>query len=373
VNLDALPTPCLLLDPAALDRNVAAMNGALARHGVPLRQHVKTAKCVAVAERAGKAHGRAITVSTLAEAEAFVAAGWDDVLYAVGLVPQKVPRLMALATRAMLTAVVDSAEVVARIAREVPLSRRLRLLIEIDVGQHRAGVSPDGPELLAIAHAIQLEPSLALGGVMAHAGHGYDAEDRAALVRIAEDERGLAVRAAERLRQAGFAAPIVSIGSTPTALFAESLTKITEVRAGVYVFQDLFQSSLGCAPKEDVAVSVLTTVIGVHGDRVLLDAGGIALSKDRSMDGRGPVAGGVSVGGYGEVRRKDGSPIAGSPIVHAVNQEHGFVHWPGASVQVGDRLRVLPNHVCMTAAQHDGYHVVQDGTVTAYWPRIRGF
>lgn len=346
------------------------MNAALVRHGVPLRQHVKTAKCVAVAERAGAAHGRAITVSTLAEAEAFVAAGWDDVLYAVGLVPQKVPRLMALATQATLTATVDSEAVVARIAREVPLSRQLRLLIEIDVGQHRAGVSAEGPELLSIAHAIHLEPSLCLGGVMAHAGHGYDAPDRAALVGIAEDERALTVHAAERLRAAGFPAPIVSIGSTPTALFAKSLAGITEVRAGVYVFQDLFQVSLGCAPKEDLAVSVLTTVIGVHGDRVLLDAGGIALSKDRSMDGRGaaPIH-----GGYGEVRREDGSPIDGNPIVYAVNQEHGFVRWPNADLQVGDRLRVLPNHVCMTAAQHDGYHVVEEGSVTAYWPRIRGY
>lgn len=362
-----LRTPSLLLDAPALARNLAAMDRALARHpGVRLRQHVKTAKSREVAEAVARVHGRAITVSTLAEAEAFVEAGFSDVLYAVGLVPHKVGRLVALAPRAQVSGIVDDAEVVAAIAREVPLTRRLTLLIEIDVGQGRGGVRPEDTELLTIAEAIAAEPALALGGVLAHAGHGYDSADRAALVRIAEDERAGAVHARERLVKAGFEAPTVSVGSTPTALFAERLDGVTEVRAGVYVFQDLFQASLGCAPKDDIAVSVLASVIGVRGRRVLIDAGGLALSKDRSMDGRG--------GGYGEVRRVDGAPIDGVPVVHAVNQEHGFIEWPGApDVRVGDRLRVLPNHACMTAAQHAGYHVIDGDAVTGYWPRVQGF
>ena len=361
MQLSDLPTPCLLLDVAALDRNVAAMTRALARHGVPLRQHVKTAKSIDVALRVDPSRGP-ITVSTLAEAEAFAAAGFTDILYAVGLVPSKLGRLTAIAG-ARVIGVADSVEVVPMLAAAA--TRPLELLIELDVGQHRAGVDPDGPALLAIAAAIADAPTLALRGVMAHAGHSYDAASLGELVGIAEEERAGAELAASRLRAAGHEAAIVSIGSTPTVTFAEHLDGVTEARAGVFVLGDLFQRALAFAPATDIAVSVLASVIGARGDHLLLDAGGIALSKDRSMDGRG--------GGYGQLRDLDGGALAGAPVVHAVNQEHGFVHWPGHRCAIGDRLRVLPNHACMTAAQHDGYHVLEGERVVAWWPRIRGF
>jgi D-serine deaminase-like pyridoxal phosphate-dependent protein len=366
VSLLELPTPCLILDVSAMHRNVGAMMRALRPHRVALRQHVKTAKSVEVAGQIAEIFdSRAITVSTLAEAEAFVEAGFDDVLYAVGLVPQKVGRLCALAESADVAGIVDSVEVLAAIAAEVTCERPLPLGIEIDVGQHRGGTGPESDLLLAIAEGIASQPRLRLWGVVAHAGHAYDAADRAGIIAVAEAERKGAVRAAERLRAAGHVALHVSIGSTPTALFGASFEGITEVRAGVFVFQDLFQSALGCAAKEDIAVSVLTAVIGIRGDDLLLDAGGIALSKDRSMDGRG--------GGYGELRTLDGGPIEGAPRVHSVNQEHGMASVPGHRLKVGDRLRVLPNHVCMTAAQHDHYWALTgDGTATQ-WPRIRGY
>lgn len=360
-----LPTPCLLLDVSAMHRNVGAMMRALRPHRVSLRQHVKTAKSVEVAGQIAEIFDtRAITVSTLAEAEAFVEAGFDDVLYAVGLVPQKVARLCALAETADVAGIVDSIEVVAAIAAQVTCERPLPLGIEIDVGQHRGGIEPESDALLAIATAIASQPRLQLWGVVAHAGHAYDAADREAIVAVAEAERKGAVRAAERLRAAGHVVNHVSVGSTPTALFGASFEGITEVRAGVFVFQDLFQSALGCVPKDDIAVSVLTTVIGIRGDELLLDAGGIALSKDRSMDGRG--------GGYGELRTMDCGPIEGAPRVHAVNQEHGMASVPDHGLCVGDRLRILPNHVCMTAAQHDHYWALTKEGSTQ-WPRIRGY
>ncbi len=349
-----------------MHRNVGALMRALRPHRVSLRQHVKTAKSVEVAGQIAEIFDtRAITVSTLAEAEAFVEAGFDDVLYAVGLVPQKVARLCALAETADVAGIVDSVDVALSIAAQVSCARPLPLGIEIDVGQHRGGIDPDSSALLAIAEAIGASPRLELWGVVAHAGHAYDAVSREQIVAVAEAEQRGAVRAAERLRSAGHRVDHVSIGSTPTALFGASFDGITEVRAGVFVFQDLFQSALGCAPKDDIAVSVLTTVIGTRGDELLLDAGGIALSKDRSMDGRG--------GGYGELRTMDGGPIEGAPIVHAVNQEHGMARIAGHGLEVGDRLRILPNHACMTAAQHDHYWALaHDGTVTM-WPRVRGY
>lgn len=349
-----------------MHRNVGRMMQALRPHDVALRQHVKTAKSVQIAGQIADIFDtRAITVSTLAEAEAFVKAGFDDVLYAVGLVPQKVARLAALADTADVAGLVDSVAVIDAIAREVTSERALPLGIELDVGQHRGGVDPDDDALLAIAERIAGQRRLSLWGVVAHAGHAYDAGDRAGIVAVAEQERRGAVRAAERLRAAGHAVEHVSVGSTPTALFGASFEGITEVRAGVFVFQDLFQSALGCAPKDDLALSVLTTVIGTRGDELLLDAGGIALSKDRSMDGRG--------GGYGELRTLDGGAIEGAPLVHAVHQEHGMARVVGHGLSIGDRLRVLPNHACMTAAQHDHYWaLLPDGRV-AQWPRVRGY
>ncbi len=367
VRVAELPTPCLLLDPAALERNAARMASRLRRHpGVALRQHVKTAKSLEVARRVQHALAAAgvpdagVTVSTLAEAEAF-APSFAGPLYAVGLVPAKVARLAALGG----AGTVDDAEVVPRLAEAVPRGLVLRLFVELDVGQGRAGVDPEGPRLPAIAAAIAREPALALAGVLTHAGHAYDARSAAELGRIAESERAGAVHAASVLRARGHEVPAVSVGSTPTALAAERLDGVTEVRAGVFVLSDLFQAALNDTPVEDVAASVLASVIGVHGERVLLDAGALALSKDRSLDDRG--------GGYGEVRALDGSALPGRPRIHALNQEHGFVRWSGARPAVGERVRVLPNHACLAAAQHHAYHVVEGERVVAVWPRVVGF
>ena len=191
------------------------------------------------------------------------------------------------------------------------------------MGQHRGGVSPESEALLEIARAMT-GAGIACVGVLAHAGHSYDARTAEDLARVAEDERRGAAHAAERLRKDGHRIDVVSVGSTPTALFAERLDGVTEVRAGVFVFHDLFQAALGCARVEDIALSVLTTVIGVHPSRatVLVDAGALALSKDRSLDA-------VGGRGFGEVVGLDG-------VAHASPTGRGLGQ-PGAR---RDRARV---------------------------------
>lgn len=375
-TLQDLPTPAAVLDRAALGRNLARMNAALARRGVPLRQHVKTAKSLEVARLAGAGHGdgRAITVSTLREAEHFTAAGFDDLTYAVGAVPAKVSRLAALVRAgARVRVVTDDLDAVALLDEAARAGEAaLEVLVELDVGQHRGGVAPDSSALLELGAAIARAPALSLAGVLAHGGHAYDAASPAEIERVAEEERAGAVLAAERLRRDGHAAAVVSVGSTPTALFARSLAGVTEVRAGVFVFMDLFQCALGCAPVEDVALSVLASVIGVRReeDVVVLDAGALALSKDRSMDARGGA-------GFGEVRDREGRALEGRPVVHAVSQEHGLVRSRALarSARVGDRVRVLPNHACMTAAMFDGYAVVNGSApeIVERWGRVNGF
>jgi D-serine deaminase-like pyridoxal phosphate-dependent protein len=367
MRLSDLETPALLLDPAKMRANIARMNAAMARHGVALRPHLKTAKSVEVAREMTAGWSGAVTVSTLKEAEQFLAGGYRDILYAVGIAPNKLAHAADLARRgAALTLVLDSvdaAKAVAAFGRAEGL--RFPVLIEVDSDGHRAGAAPGDAALLA-AIAEALAGGADLRGVMTHGGGSYGARDAGQLAAHAELERSGAVRAAEALRSAGHACPVVSIGSTPTALFARDLAGVTEVRVGVYVFMDLVMAGLGVCAVEDIAVSVLTSVIGHQAERgwLIVDAGWMALSRDRGLDTHG----------YGLVAGHD------DLIVLSATQEHGIVadrHGRPldlARFPIGALLRILPNHACATAAQHDRYHVL-DGSdaIAQVWPRFGGW
>jgi D-serine deaminase-like pyridoxal phosphate-dependent protein len=376
-DLLQLSTPAALIDERRLDRNIARMQAHVAALGVQFRPHVKTSKCVAVAtrQRAAGAHG--ITVSTLKEAEQFHAAGFDDIFYAVGLAPHRAAQALALQRAGcQLTVVVDSlaaAEALVAAARADGASARV--MIELDVDGHRAGVPPDAPLLVQLGRFLHTS-GMDVRGVMAHAGSSYDCRDADARARCAEAERAGTVRGAERLRDAGLPCPVVSVGSTPTALSARSLAGVTEVRAGVYVFFDLVMMGLGVCTADDLALSVLATVIGHQAERgwVITDAGWTAMSRDRGTAGADPDP------GYGLVCDVAGHVLDGW-VLGTTNQEHGIVHRRdavvGASVverfPVGTKLRILPNHACATAGQHAAYHVVQDQRVRATWPRFGGW
>jgi D-serine deaminase-like pyridoxal phosphate-dependent protein len=365
MKLADLPTPCLVLDRGILLRNIDVMARALARFGVPLRPHMKTAKSIEVARLATAGQPGGITVSTLAEAEYFAGHGITDILYAVGITPQKLDQLAKLnAAGADVIALTDDPGAADAIAAH---ARPPRTLIEIDTGEGRGGVAPDDSMLLELAARLGSH----LAGVMTHAGHSYAGRSTAEMARIAEAERAGVVRAAERLRAAGYQTPIVSMGSSPTALHAESLADVTEVRAGVYMFGDLFQAEIGTHDLDAIALTVLTSVIGRRPGRLLVDAGGLALSKDHSTEAAPKDY------GYGLVLDLTGRRGFGDTIVQRAYQEHGVVACDPAhaiDLPVGAKLRIAPNHTCMTAAAHDRYHVV-DGSdeVVAIWSRVNGW
>jgi len=372
IGLDSLDTPALLLDAAKLERNCRAMRERLAHHGVALRPHVKTAKSVEVARRALDAPTGPITVSTIREAEQFFDHGFDDILYAVGVVPQKVPRLAALARRgARVATIVDSAEA----ARGLKLAAaregvRIPALIEIDSDGHRAGIRPGDARLFEVAAALGDD----LAGVMTHAGESYNCETTEGIAAMAARERAAVVESAEALRARGHACPVVSVGSTPTARFAASFAGVTEVRVGVYMFFDLVMAGLGVCAVYEIAVSVLGSVIGHQRERnwLITDAGWMALSRDRGT-ARQKVD-----QGYGLVCDLAGAPVDDLVVVDA-NQEHGIVARRGggaidfARFPIGSRLRILPNHACATAAQHGEYHVLREGRVADAWERFGGW
>jgi D-serine deaminase-like pyridoxal phosphate-dependent protein len=371
MKLADLPTPCLVLDRAILQRNLDRMARAVARHDVALRPHLKTAKSIDVARLALNtplARAQGITVSTLAEAEYFVGHGITDIVYAVGITPQKLEQVAKLnASGADIKVITDDAGMAGLIAEQ---ANPPRTLIEVDCGEARGGVAADGADLMEIAARL----GGCLAGVLSHAGHSYAGRTAGAMQATAEVERLAAVQAAGRLRDAGFRCDVVSIGSSPTALHAAGLRGVTEIRAGVYMFGDLFQAEILTHGHEDIAVTVLASVIGRRPAerRVLVDAGGIALSKDRSTEAA------PRDWKFGHVRDLAGRPTLGHALVSRANQEHGVVDLdpdvadPGLAI--GDRLRIAPNHVCMTAAAHDRYFVVDgDDTVVAVWKRVNGW
>ena len=376
-RLSTLPTPQLVLDEARMLRNIARLRSRLAPHGVTLRPHLKTAKSVEVARHVLADGIGPAAVSTLREAEVFAAAGVRDILYAVGIAPQKLARVLALrAGGCDLSVILDSreqAEAVAEASRTA--GDPIPVLIEIDSDGHRGGLRPDDPALLDIGRVLH-EGGAALRGVLTHAGESYGVAGEEAHAAFAERERSATVAAAEALRAAGLPCPVVSVGATPTAHNARDLTGVTEVRAGVYVFFDLVMAGIGVCSTDDIALSVLTTVIGHQRERgwVLIDAGWMALSRDR-----GTARQAVDQG-YGLVCDIEGRVI-GDLIVSAANQEHGIVALrPGSTgvlpdLPVGTRLRILPNHACATAAQFDDYAVLRadKDAPLAQWPRFRGW
>jgi D-serine deaminase-like pyridoxal phosphate-dependent protein len=374
-----LATPALLLDRARLEKNTRAMAARATGAGVRLRPHLKTAKSAEVARLATAGHFGGITVSTLAEAEYFWGHGISDITYAVCIVPDKLERAAALVRRgARLTLLTDSAEVAGRLdARAAELGVRFSVLIEIDSGEHRTGVGWDGPAVIAIARALDSARALDLQGVLTHAGHSYACTSVAEIKRVAEDERLAVVSAASHLRDAGFVCATVSAGSTPTAVHAESFAGLTEIRPGVYMFFDLAQLGRGSCELGDIALTVLATVISHHPpssragrSRLVIDAGGLALSKDTSAGDHLPGA------GYGWIVDPCTAERIGDLRVALVDQEHGYVDGtaiPRGRLPVGAKVRVVPNHACMTAAQYPRYAVVDGDRVIARWERANGW
>lgn len=417
MKLSDCQTPSLVLDQRRMEANIDRMRRTLPR-GVELRFHAKTPKSMEVVERVlrgrppvsndNKTEG--ITVSTLKEAEFFFAQGIHDIVYAVGLAPNKFDRVRRLLEAgADLTCIVDSPEqieAVVRYARNYECT--FPLMVEIDTDGHRSGVAPidsgatparsarNDPRtapLLDLATAIVTAPHLDFRGILTHAGESYSCETIECMREIARRERDAMVASAEALRFAGIACPRVSIGSTPTVLFADDFTGVTEVRAGVYIFFDLVMAGLGVCRIDEIALSVLTSVIGRQEEKgwIVTDAGWMALSRDRGTADQAVDQ------GYGVVCDLAGRPI-GDLIVKAANQEHGIISSRSsapvdpADFPVGRLLRILPNHACATTAAFSEYVVVagdrgeprenriggvasdvSEGTIVDRWPRFNGW
>lgn len=376
-----------------MNSNINRMQSCVSNLSAKLRPHVKTAKSIPIANAMKDAGAEGIAVSTLKEAEEFFSAGVSsDIMYCVCIVQSKLKWVYDLMQRGCdLKIVTDSVATAQHIASfSAKHDHSFKVLIEIDTDGHRSGCPPNSALLLDIAAALG---PCGVHGVMAHAGESYELSTPEALQAMAEQERSLTVLAAERLRAAGHSCPVVSIGSTPTALSYSSLSGVTEVRAGVYIFFDLVMFNIGVCSMQEIALSVLATVIGHQEEKgwVITDAGWMAMSRDRGVPGQQPDF------GYGQVCRATGDPLKGVTMTGA-NQEHGIITCSdlealkesfksrgGTSIArqdisivdlfpVGTQLRVLPNHSCATAAQFPSYHMIDaTGKISEIWERFYGW
>ncbi|MDX6695180.1 MAG: hypothetical protein QOF02_2783 [Blastocatellia bacterium] len=373
MNLQSLKTPALVLDHERLKRNAERMSQRVKSLNVALRPHVKTHKCVEVARLQTEGQSGAVTVSTLAEARAFAAAGFRDITYAVPIEPGKFSEAIELTkARERFSLLTDDLEAATQLndaARRAGVT--LELFLKVDCGYHRCGVEPASDAALAIPRFIKGASNLRFAGILTHAGHSYHARSTDELLAIARHERDSMTEYADALRVDGAPPPVVSIGSTPTITHVDHLAGIDEARPGNYIFFDAFQATLGSCAFTDCALTVLAAITHLDRSRrkIIIDAGAVALSKDR-----GAVELDKSCG-YGRVLDLEGNELG--LRVNALSQEHGEIVMEDDALldklKVGTRLRVLANHSCLTAAQHSHYNVLQGERLVDRWEIQRGW
>jgi D-serine deaminase-like pyridoxal phosphate-dependent protein len=336
-------TPYLAVDIALLERNLAAMAGSARARGLALRPHAKTHKCVEIARRQVALSDGGLTLATVAEAEVFAAAGLDDVFLAYPVVAAgpRAGRLRALAERVRLRVGVDSADGAALLAAAVP---GLEVLVEVDSGHHRTGVASHGAgEVAAAARSAGLQ----VAGVFTFPGHSYAPGERK---RAATDEAAALSAAADALRAVGIEPRVRSGGSTPTAALSTA-DVLTELRPGVYAFQDAQQAELGSTDLADIALTAVATGVSRGRDRAVLDAGSKVLGADRP----------AWTTGFGRL------PDHPDARVVALSEHHATVTFPGPAPAVGEQVRVAPNHVCTAVNLADELVVVDGGVEVDRW------
>jgi D-serine deaminase-like pyridoxal phosphate-dependent protein len=363
-----LTTPAFLVDRSIVGQNCVRMRAKALASGVAFRPHVKTHKTIEIGRMQ---HGGAIgpiTVSTMAEAEFFADGGFRDITYGVPIAPEKLARAAALAARIERLNILIDSQAALRAVEDFHAAHGVvfDVFLKVDCGYHRAGVDPNDPDSARLAIAISRSPATHFQGLLTHAGHSYNAHDAGEIRRIAAEEIGSLTRFRALIAGEGLSNIIRSIGSTPTASVVDVFSDTDEVRPGNYVFFDAFQATLGSCTSGDVAVSVLSTVVGSYPERggAIIDAGALAMSKDTSPDHLDPDF------GYGVVCDESLRPLDARLV--ALSQEHGKIK-TSSPLPVGTKVRVVPNHSCLTAAMFDRYYVVDGGTVVDEWRPVRGW
>jgi D-serine deaminase-like pyridoxal phosphate-dependent protein len=373
MQLETIKTPSLIVEIERVKRNSERISARAKTLNVALRPHVKTHRCLEIARLQTADSFGGIMVSTLSEAHFFSQNGFSDIIYGVPVERGKFAEAISIAQNTERFAVLtDDAKTVEELNNAAKHENaRLNVFLKVDVGYHRCGVEPHTKEAFEIPQKITDSSNLNFAGILTHAGHSYHADTPEKLLAVARTERDLMRNLAKELRGKGLEVPTVSIGSTPTMSAVDHLEGVTEFRCGNYIFFDAFQATLGSCSFEDCALTVLAAV--VHRDlqrkKIVVDAGAVALSKDR-----GAVEFDASCG-YGHVYDLAGNNL--NLRVGSLSQEHGEIFIEDEKIlnnlKVGSLVRILANHSCLTALQHSHYHILESGQIVDRWEINRGW
>lgn len=377
MNIDELPTPALLLDLDILEANLSRMQNRAQQFQVALRPHIKTHKCIELARRQQALGAKGITVSTFYEAEQFAAAGFTDITWAFPLPLVYTTRAVELANKITFRLVIDnfdSFNVLTKIAAHA--SRPVHVWLKVDCGYHRAGIDPASTLAEDISRALANSKALFFDGILTHAGHSYSAKSKEEIVRIAEQERSIVVDFAQWLRGNGITVPAISIGSTPTMTLTENLNGITEIRPGNYVFYDYTQVQLGVCSVSNCALTVLASIVSHQPGALhfITDAGSLALSKD---PGPTHLHNDMGMGTLYEDYERRRLFAHLDVQIQSLSQEHGKIVVDKdfdieGQFKIGERVRILEHHACLTAANFDRYYVVRGNEIIDRWQILRG-
>jgi len=356
MKITDLDTPAVLIDLDKLEQNIQRLAGFAKAQRINLRPHIKTHKIPQIAQMQLRAGAIGITCQKLGEAEVMAANGVNDILITYIIVgAQKFERLVQLKKHARVCTVVDSEEAMAPLAAAMQQAGlQHEVMIEINTGQNRCGVLPlEGA--LALVQRLQQYPSLNLKGIFTHEGHAYNFSNLAERERVVMQAAEAMNRTAQLLREHGFVCEVVSVGSTPSAMIIGKAAGVTEVRTGNYVFYDRVQLKLGSCTEEQMSASVLATVVSRPApDRAIIDAGNKTMCTDNAADFNNTIG---AVVGHPEL------------TFNYSSEEHGRITSKSGAItfQVGDRVRLLPNHACGMMNMHDEVYGARGDSVVEVW------
>jgi len=364
--LESIETPAVLLDRNKLTASIKKMQDLANVNHVRLRPHIKTHKSIRIANLQIEQGACGITASKVDEALVFLKAGINSITLAQPLLtPSKIDRLFqaALESQADMRMIMDSVEGLDLIGLKAEeLSYMPGVFIKIDVGLNRCGLKEGDERIVSLAETIHNHPSLKFCGLLSHAGHAYGAADGNGVARIAENERLQMLRIKDALEKENLQVPEISVGSTPTVLGAENFEGVTEIRPGNYVFLDQNPLRLGLVQPGEVSLTVLATIISKNSDYFITDAGSKTLTSDQGAHGIATKPG-FGIGYPAENYDEQANPL----IVAKLSEEHGFVPREGIDLQLGSKIRIIPNHSCPVANLAHNYVVINDSDYE-FWP-----
>jgi D-serine deaminase-like pyridoxal phosphate-dependent protein len=352
MHVSEIDTPALVVDLDIFERNLKRVANYTREHNLRLRPHTKTHKAVWIGRRQLESGAAGLTCAKVTEAEVMMGAEPREVLLAYPILGRvKLDRLMQIARGARVTVALDSVEAARGLSEAA--TEEIGVLAEVDVGLGRVGVAPGEP-LLALARVIESLPRLRLEGITFYPGHIKSMDDAGldALRRLSTLLRSIL----DDFSRAGIEVKIVSGGSTPALFHSHEIDGQNEIRPGTYVFNDVNTISSGACALEDCAASILATVVSTaRPGHMIIDAGSKTFSSDRPVNSAEAT--------FGHVVEAPGARF------HKMNEEHGFVDLKeaGREFRVGERVHVIPNHVCVAVNLHERMYGVVGEAVERVW------